>query len=130
MMVADTDVLVDYLRGAAPFAARIEFELERGHLATTGVTAFELRQGARSERQRSAVSLLLDALNVLPLDTAGAAQAATVRRQLLDRGEDIGMAESLIAGTVMAHGGVLLTRNRPHFERIDGLKLGMPLEAR
>jgi len=125
MMVADTDVLIDYLRGAAPYAARIELELQSGHLATTAVTAFELRQGARTDRQRSAVALLLDALNILPLDATGATQAANTRRRLLDRGEDIGMADSLIAGIVMAHSGVLLTRNRPHFERVEGLKLGI-----
>jgi len=125
MMVADTDVLVDYLRGAAPYAERIELEIKTGHLATTAITAFELRQGARSSRQQSAVALLLDALTILPLDAAGADNAATARRMLLERGADIGMADSLIAGTVIAHGGVLLTRNRKHFERVEGLKLGV-----
>jgi predicted nucleic acid-binding protein len=36
----------------------------------------------------------------------------------------IGMADSLIAGIVVAHHGVLLTRNRRHFERVPGLSLG------
>lgn len=43
MMVADTDVLIDYLRGLERSAQRIAFEIEQGHLATTAVTAFELR---------------------------------------------------------------------------------------
>jgi predicted nucleic acid-binding protein len=34
------------------------------------------------------------------------------------------MADSLIAGIVVAHSGVLLTRNRRHFERVPGLSLG------
>jgi predicted nucleic acid-binding protein len=34
------------------------------------------------------------------------------------------MADSLIAGIVLAHHGVLLTRNRRHFERVPGLSLG------
>jgi predicted nucleic acid-binding protein len=46
-----------------------------------------------------------------------------VRRALDSRGEGIGMADSLIAGTVIRHRGTLLTRNRRHFERVDGLAL-------
>jgi predicted nucleic acid-binding protein len=33
------------------------------------------------------------------------------------------MADSQIAGIVLAQDGVLLTRNRKHFERVDTLKL-------
>jgi tRNA(fMet)-specific endonuclease VapC len=46
-----------------------------------------------------------------------------VRRALELRGEPIGMADSLIAGIVLQHGGTLLTRNRRHFERVEGLRL-------
>ncbi len=124
MMVADSDVLIDYLRGKGPCTDRIELEIGTGHLATTAVTAFELRQGARSARQQASVELLLDALTILPLDAEGAVEAASVRRALLSAGQDIGMADSLIAGTVIAHGGMLITRNRKHFDRVAGLKLG------
>lgn len=33
------------------------------------------------------------------------------------------MADSLIAGIVLAHDGILLTRNRKHFERVPALHL-------
>jgi len=33
------------------------------------------------------------------------------------------MAESLIAGISLHIGGILLTRNRRHFERVEGLDL-------
>ena len=33
------------------------------------------------------------------------------------------MADSLIAGIVRAAGGILLTRNPAHFERVSGLAL-------
>jgi predicted nucleic acid-binding protein len=49
--------------------------------------------------------------------------AAEVRRALEKAGEEIGMADSLIAGTVLRHGGALLTRNLRHFSRVDGLGL-------
>jgi predicted nucleic acid-binding protein len=33
------------------------------------------------------------------------------------------MADSLIAGIVLCRGGIFLTRNRRHFERVAGLAL-------
>ena len=123
MTVADTDVLIDFLAGAQPAAARIANELERGSLCTTAVSRFELLSGVRSERQESTVGKLLAAVPTLPLDEAAADQAAEVRRTLERSGEAIGMADSLIAGTVLARGGTLLTRNRRHFHRVAGLRL-------
>jgi len=122
MIVADTDVLIDFLAGAEPQASRVGDEIEVG-LATTAVTRFELRAGVRSPRQERAVAGLLEALMVLPLDALSADRAAAVRLKLEEAGVGIGMADSLIAGIALAHGATLLTRNRRHFERVDGLKL-------
>ena len=46
MMVADSDVLIDFLEGRAPAANRIALELDRGQLRTTVITRFELLAGA------------------------------------------------------------------------------------
>jgi tRNA(fMet)-specific endonuclease VapC len=124
MMVADTDVLIDFLEGAEPVSARIALELEHQGLATTAVTRFELLAGVRTDRQRRLVGDLLAALPCLPLDDVGADRAAEVRRTLTTEGIDIGMGDSLIAGIVLAHRGVLLTRNRRHFGRVPDLALG------
>jgi predicted nucleic acid-binding protein len=122
MMLADTDVLIDFLAGIEPVASRVSGEIGAG-LATTAVSRFELRAGARGARQEKAVASLLDALAVLPLDSASADRAAAVRRRLEKGGIGIGMADSLIAGIALVHGAVLLTRNRRHFSRVDGLRL-------
>ena len=123
-MVADTDVLIDFLEGRSPAAGRIALELDRGQLRTTVVTRFELLAGARTPRQLKLVGELLAALPCLPLDEPGADAAAEIRRALERDGVGIGMADSLIAGIVVAHKSVLLTRNRRHFERVPGLVLG------
>lgn len=125
MIVADTDVLIDYLRGRGPMAARVELELQSRSFASTAVTAFELWAGAKTSRQASAIELLLGAMTILPLEEGGARKAADVRRTLLSQGEAIGMADSLIAGICISVGGTLITRNRRHFERVAGLKLSV-----
>jgi tRNA(fMet)-specific endonuclease VapC len=123
MIVADTDVLIDFLRGTGGGADQVELELERGSLATTVITRFELLAGARSDHQRSTVLVLLEGLVTLPLDEESADRAADVRRSLQAEGLDIGMADSLIAGITLERGAILLTRNRRHFDRVDGLVL-------
>lgn len=122
MIVADTDVLIDFLARKGS-AARVASELTRGDLRTTAVSRFELMAGARTQRQQTAVVGLLAAIPTLPLDEAAADEAAGIRRRLEASGEGIGMADSLIAGIVRRNGGVLLTRNRRHYERVEGLSL-------
>jgi predicted nucleic acid-binding protein len=122
MMVADTDTLIDYLAGENPVSGRIALELEHG-LHTTSVTRAELLRGATSLRQRNAVATLLDALDTLPLDAAAADRAGAIARDLDAAGQSIAMADALIAGIVIANGGVLLTRNQRHFTRIAGLRV-------
>ena len=83
----------------------------------------ELLSGARSKRQKTTIMKLLAAVPELPIDAAVADTAAEVRRALEKGGEGIGMADSLIAGTVLRQGGALLTHNHRHFNRVDGLVL-------
>jgi tRNA(fMet)-specific endonuclease VapC len=124
VIVADTDVLIDYLEGIEPAAKRIHLELEREELVTTVISRFELLAGAGNARQERILKELLVVLKCLPLDEPSADRAAGVRRSLEARGVGIGMGDSLIAGIVLRNDGVLLTRNRRHFERVPDLSLG------
>ena len=123
MTVADTDVLIDFLAGAEPAAEWVASELERGSLLTTVITRFELLSGARNPRQENSIRQLLAAVPALELGDEAADKAAEVRRSLDRSGASIGMADSLIAGIVLVHSAVLLTRNRRHFESVPELRL-------
>ena len=79
VIVADTDVLIDFLAGLNPAADRGALEIEQGRLATTAVSRFELLCGARGERGNRLIRPLLDAMPTLPLDRAAADRAAEVR---------------------------------------------------
>ncbi len=123
MIVADTDVLIDALRGREPIRTRVADAIGSGALTTTAVSAFELLCGARRDAERHAVNTLLASLEVLALDEAAGRHAANVHADLTARGESIGMGDCLIAGICVQNGVGLLTRNRRHFERVAGLKL-------
>ncbi len=124
MIVADSDVLIDGLRGRRPMVDRIALELNKAALATTVVNCFEILSGAKDEPERKKVEKLLAALTILPVDEGAARRAAEVRRHLESRGLGIGMADYLIAGVCLQRDFALLTHNREHFERVSGLALG------
>ncbi len=122
MMIADSDVLIDFLRGRDPWAGRIRLEIKTGQLATTAINSFELLSGAKTQADKDKVSRLLDALTVVGVSSEASERAAETRALLEKDGQGIGMADYLIAGVCLAIDGVLLTRNLDHFERVPGLK--------
>ncbi len=123
MILADTDVLIDFLAGVQPVKDQIADYIKAEQLQTTAITCFELLSGADQSKRGDAVRRMLDALNVLPLDREAARHAAEVRRKLDRRGEAIGMGDSLIAGIALAHSLPLFTRNKAHFQRVESLEL-------
>ena len=123
MILADTDVLIDFLTGVQPVKNQIANYINAAQLQTTAVSCFELLSGAGENKRGHAVRQLLDSIAVLPLDRTAARHAADVRRKLDRSGQAIGMADSLIAGIALTHDLPLFTRNRVHFERVENLKL-------
>jgi predicted nucleic acid-binding protein len=123
MMLADSDMLIDFLRGKGDGADRIELELRTGQLHTTTVNAFELLSGAHTARDKTKVATLLAALKILSFDLQSAHHAAEIKRHLEHKGKGIGAADYLIAGACLSTGATLITRNLKHFERIPGLKI-------
>ena len=122
MIIADSDVLIDFLRGQGQ-AKRVALELTTRSFGTTAITAFEIRAGAHSARQRKTVDMLLEAMTILSFGSEEADLAANLRQQLDKEGKPIGMADYMIAATCITNDGILLTRNLKHFERIPELKL-------
>lgn len=123
MIVVDTDVLIDALRAREPARSLVAEAIAAGRLATTTITVFELRSGADTSRTRAAIDRLLAPLEVLAFDEAAATRAGDIRRALEAEGTPIGMADYLIAGICLSRSAALLTRNRSHFERVEGLRL-------
>ena len=123
MIIADTDVLIDYLAGSQPATDQVSAYAESDGLQTSAVTCYELLSGARYGKHGEAVRRLVGAIPVLPLDREAATRAADVRQRLARGGVSIGMADSLIAGIALVNGLPLLTRNRKHFENVEGLRL-------
>ncbi len=123
MILVDTDVLIDALKGRDPARTRVADGLRQDGLATTTISAFELSSGARSDKQVQAIAALLAPMRVIPFDLDAAHAAADIRQKLEAAGEPIGMGDYLIAGVAVSRSLPLLTRNRKHFDRVPDLRL-------
>ncbi len=125
MILADSDVLIDFLQGQGA-ADRVREEISRSNLCTSVISRFELLVGARNERQETVVRELLSIVPALDIDEDVADRAASLRRALDDQGLSLGMADCLIAGVALERSLPLLTRNRRHHSRIKDLLLVEP----
>ena len=121
-VVADTDLVIDFLRGTGDGAPRVRALVKEGRLRLTAVTAFELRVGTGFLRQADRLSALL-ARRTLPLDTVAAIRAGEVFAHLRAEGADIGVKDALQAGVCLRFDLPLATRNVRHFDRVGGLRL-------
>jgi tRNA(fMet)-specific endonuclease VapC len=127
LLIVDTDLVIDFLRGTGPGADFLEASLHEGNLRFTAITAFELRVGADFLRRRARIEALL-ARRTLPLDGPAAILAGDVHARLGREGHDIGVKDALIAGVCRRFDLPLATRNVRHFEKVRGLRL-VPIAA-
>lgn len=120
--VADSDVLIDYLRGAKSSAVdRIQAERDAGTLTVTVVSVYEL-YSHNSERRRGAAAVLLSTAAILPLTAFESAVAANIRRRLKADRLTLDVPDLLIAAICVANDHTLLTRNKAHFELVEELR--------
>jgi len=126
-LVVDTDIIIDYLRRRTEV---LRVACLRFSCAMTAITLYELKAvGIRSDRQEQLISLLTEILDVLSFDRRSAEEAARVWRLLASQGNLIGLPDILIAGTCLAYGLPILTRNPDHYRRVPGLTLLTPEEV-
>ncbi len=122
LVVADTDLIIDFLRGRGPGARLTRELLVERRLRRTAVTGFELRVGTDFLDRREQILRLFRSRTVA-LDLASALRAGEIAAVLNMAGSAIGFADCLQAGICLRHDLPLATRNRKHFDRVDGLRL-------
>lgn len=124
MIVLDTNTLIYFFRGEGRVAARL-LATPPADIAIPAVVVYELETGiAKSSeptKRRSQLDQLLQVVATLPVGLEEARAAATLRARLEAEGSPIGPMDTLIAGTALAHRGVLVTRNLREFGRVPGL---------
>jgi len=122
LVVVDTDLVIDFLRGKGPGAPLVRDLIASHRLRVTAITAFELRVGADFLARRDDILRLVHS-RAFPLDSRSALRAGELAATLRGAGQDIGLADCLQAGICMNFDLPFATRNRKHFDRVEGLQL-------
>ncbi|MGH2412893.1 MAG: type II toxin-antitoxin system VapC family toxin [Microcystaceae cyanobacterium] len=131
LYILDTDHLSLYGRNHPTVLARLRET--RGQLTTTAINVEEQLRGRlaqiaeASDGAKQATSyqrlietvMLLSEFQILPYDEQSQAICRALKAQRLR----VGTQDLRIASIVLAHQGILLTRNRRDFEKVPGLTI-------
>jgi tRNA(fMet)-specific endonuclease VapC len=126
--VLDSDVLIDYLRGAGPGRDLVKSLIQGGGYRVTAVTAFELSLGHSYRENPRPVHALLSAPSLALTRKAGL-RAGALLGELRREGAPIDVRDAMQAGICLEASATLVTRNVSHFERVPGLLISLPAEA-
>jgi tRNA(fMet)-specific endonuclease VapC len=122
----DTNILSDLMRNPGGRVAKRLAVAGEAAVCTSVVVACELRYGAAkkgSPQLSERVSLLLESLEVLPLDRDADRRYGEIRSHLERSGTTIGPNDLLIAAHALALDLTLVTDNIDEFARVPQLPL-------
>ena len=124
--LVDTDWVIDNLHGRQPVVNRLS-ELSADGLGLSVVSLAELYEGVFHSTQPQAEELglreFLPSVEILPLDDEVCRIFGRERGRLRASGNLIGDLDLLIGCTALRYGLTILSNNRRHFERIQGLNI-------
>src|SRR5919109_3384705 len=122
----DTDWVIDHLNQIDRVVNRLR-ELRPQGLALSIASLAELYEGVHYSRDpessQQALDAFLEDVTVLGIDEEICKLFGRERGRLRRQGALIGDFDLLIAATGLHFGLTVLTNNRQHFERIEGLRL-------
>ena len=126
-IIVDSDILIDLIREIPEVVDRIkQLEIEN-KLGTTDINVFELYWGAykshNKEKELSAVKGALNTLFLISTDEDSMEMAAKIIIDLEKKGKPIALRDLFIGVICLTNSFKLLTRNKKHFETIEGLEL-------
>lgn len=120
----DSNILIYFFKNQGAVRTRMA-ERQDGDMVLCAHVLWELRSGAyklaQPETSLRKLAVLQSRFPTLPFDDVCADQAARIRATLERQGTPIGPIDTLIAGTALAHGLTLVTRNTREFQRVPGL---------
>ena len=121
MIVVDTSVLVDQLRGVSGARRALREAVVAGEqLAASVLTKVEILAGMRPGEE-PATRALLGALKLVDVDDAIAERAGALANQYLRSHPGVDPVDYVIAATAQQLGAVLWTRNLKHFPMFSPL---------
>ena len=127
-MIADTSFIIDLMRNKPSAVTKLTaIETDKESQKTTNLTVFELATGIAMsnwpEKEKKKVENQLQKFSIINFETIHAYKAGLELGKLLKEGNPVDPIDAQISGIALIENEVIVTRNKKHFERIDGLKI-------
>lgn len=123
ILLLDTTVLIDLLRGRKDRRELVAGMVEGGHVpSTAAINVAEVYAGMRPGEERRTEDLLAN-LVIVPMTADIARQAGKLKCEWARKGHTFSLPDMIVAATGIEHRAVLMTDNRKDFRLIPGLEL-------
>jgi tRNA(fMet)-specific endonuclease VapC len=122
----DTDICVAFLRGSSTSVRDRLLKYPKSTIRLPAIVVAELYFGlekSMSRRHAAVIRQFIGSFEIEPFSQDAAAQYGRIRASLESKGQPIGANDYLVAATVMAEKGILVTGNVREFKKLPGLKL-------
>jgi len=127
VLFLDTNICIHFLKGMSASVRERLLATPPSTIKIPVIVEAELLYGAekslRKEANLKKVTAFLAPFEVIPFSSDAAGVYARIRADLEIQGNPIGPNNLLIAATVMATGGTLITRNVREFSRVTNLSV-------
>jgi tRNA(fMet)-specific endonuclease VapC len=124
-LLIDTDILLFALRGESIVLGKWA-TLAASQWAISAISGYEIQKGIEANpatRSSQRAVVFMAQLEMEPVTSEVALEAAKIHQALKKKGISIGPADEMIAAQAITMGAVLVTNNTKHFEHVPGLKL-------
>jgi predicted nucleic acid-binding protein len=122
-MVIDTNIFIEYLRAKNKLDTTLQRLSDTVELYVSSITIYELFMGANTETKVEEIKILTSDLILLPFNYDTAIKSAEIYNDLKSKSQLIEFRDIFIGATAILNNLPVLTLNRKHFERIDGIKV-------
>jgi len=118
-ILADTDVMVDFLRGHPKAVALIKANSANIILPT--IVVAELYAGVRGDAELQTLDALISLFRTIPVSQELARQGGLYKNEYA-KSHGVGLADAIIAATAKVENAEFKTLNTKHYPMLKGLK--------
>jgi len=126
MYLLDTDTIVFNLKGNAAVRENLLFHIN-DPIKTSAITLMELYYGAYKSQKVTGnlakIKTIEKSLEIIPVGIESVEIFGMLKSKLEKTGSRLDDFDLIIAACALAHNLTLVTNNKKHFQRIEGLKL-------
>lgn len=119
LILLDTDVLVDFLRGHPKAVVFVNAHSDR--IILSSIVIAELYAGVKRDNEQAALDNFVSLFHVVSV-SADIAKIGGLYKRDYERSHGLGLADAIIAATAEVENAELKTLNIKHYPMLKGLK--------